>query len=68
MQPVAGNTNEEETQAGQESQTVPGCNINHIRVSIIMAITDFLAASDITSAINACKGCFCRTSPKERGP
>ncbi|XP_044193195.1 parvalbumin, thymic-like isoform X2 [Thunnus albacares] len=37
------------------SHIVPGCNIDHNRVSIIMAITDFLAASDITSAINACK-------------
>ncbi|XP_042252585.1 parvalbumin, thymic-like isoform X2 [Thunnus maccoyii] len=52
MQHVAGNTSEEET---QRSHIVPGCNIDHNRVSIIMAITDFLAASDITSAINACK-------------
>ncbi|KAE8284420.1 Parvalbumin, thymic Avian thymic hormone [Larimichthys crocea] len=52
---VAGNTSEEEMRASQWSHTTPVCNIHHDRVSNTMAITDFLAASDITSAINACK-------------
>ncbi|KAA8581784.1 hypothetical protein FQN60_003365 [Etheostoma spectabile] len=32
-----------------------GCNTHHNRASTTMSITDFLAASDITLAINACK-------------
>lgn len=42
--------------AHQWSRITLGCNVHRNRLSTAMAITDFLAASDITSAINACKG------------
>lgn len=41
--------------ARQPAHITPESRIRH-SFSTIMAITDFLAASDITSAINACKG------------